>query len=218
VILATTAAIVDIKIQQAYSAPSKGAIRMAEDQQNTAPSAVLRDEHKTILRVLDVLEKITAKSDSGGGLDIGSSRRCVEFFRLFADACHHAKEEDLLFPVLEQRGIPREGGPIGVMLYEHTVGRELTRKMGEAVEALDAGDASGEEAFRAAARQYLELLRNHIFKEDNILFTMGDRVMSENDQSDLCGKFCEVGCRAFEGKKREELARIADELETEWGG
>ena len=58
-----------------------------------------------------------------------------EFFRLFADQCHHGKEEELLFPLLEQKGIPRTGGPIGVTLHEHEEGRALVRQMGDAVEA-----------------------------------------------------------------------------------
>lgn len=183
---------------------------------SVAPSTVLREEHQVILRVLDVLRVLVERSESGRGFEFDSLRKCVEFFRLFADACHHAKEEDLLFPVLESRGIPKENGPIGVMLYEHTVARKLTRQMGEAAEAVAGGEASAAAQFCMVARQYIDLLSQHIHKEDNILFTMGDRVMQDTDQKSLCAQFCEVGCRSFGGKKREELARLADELEAEW--
>ncbi len=179
-------------------------------------SAVLKDEHKVILRVIRVLNTLAERSKSGNGLEVESLEQCVEFFRYFADACHHAKEEDLLFPVLESRGVPNEGGPIGVMLYEHTIARKLTAQMGECIEAFEAGDAEAEARFRDAAGQYVELLTNHIYKEDNILFNMGDQVMTAEDQSDLCGKFCEVGCRSFGGRKREELEAIADKLEVRW--
>jgi hypothetical protein len=40
--------------------------------------------------------------------------------------------------------------------------------------------------------------------------------MTEADQTLLCRRFGDVGCRAFEGKQREELAAIADELEARW--
>ncbi len=66
------------------------------------------------------------------------------------------------------------------------------------------------------AHENIELLTNHIYKEGNVLFNMGDRVMSDDDQATLCNRFCEVGCRAFGGKKREELVQIADELEQQW--
>lgn len=180
------------------------------------PTAVLKSEHQVILRVLRVLEHLVVRADRGEGFEADSFKKCVEFFRFFADACHHAKEEDLFFPVLESRGIPRDGGPIGVMLEEHRQARAHTKDMGDALEAVEGGDADGEQRFRAAARRYLDLLNNHIYKEDNVLFNMGDHVMTDDDQQTLCGKFCEVGCRAFGGKKREELARMADELESRW--
>ncbi len=186
------------------------------DNTDTMPSTVLRNEHKVIKRVMAVLDRLVKRNDGGQGFETDSLERCVEFFKLFADACHHAKEENLLFPVLESRGIPREGGPIGVMLYEHTVARDLTKQMAAALERVESGDAGGEQAFREAALGYIELLTNHIDKEENVLFTMGDRCMTEEDQDTLCGKFCEVGCQSFGGKKREELERIADQLEQQW--
>lgn len=189
---------------------------MTQPNSDAPPSAVLREEHQVILRVLRVLSHLVQRAESGAGFETSSLQKCVEFFRLFADACHHAKEEDLLFPVLESRGIPKEGGPIGVMLYEHKIARQLTAQMAEALASYDAGDPESARAFCLTARQYVELLTNHIHKEDNVLFTMGDRVMNENDQQSLCSQFCEVGCRSFDGKKRDELAQIADDLESQW--
>ena len=180
------------------------------------PSQVLKDEHAVIKRVLRVLEQLVIRSERGEGFESESLAKCVEFFRLFADACHHAKEEDLLFPVLESRGIPRDGGPIGVMLEDHRVARGFTKEMGDALAAVDGGDDAGVGRFQSAARHYFDLLRGHIDKEDNILYVMGDRVMTDDDQKSLCGKFCEVGCQSFGGKKREELERIADDLEARW--
>ncbi len=189
---------------------------MNQSKETDMPTAVLRAEHKVIMRVLGVLERLVARAQRGEAFQVESLKRCVEFFRAFADACHHAKEEDLLFPVLECRGIPRDGGPIGVMLEEHKLARCHTREMGEALEAKEQGDADAEQTFHAAARQYLDLLTNHISKEDNVLFNMGERVLTSEDQDSLCSKFCEAGCRSFHGKKRDELERMADELEVQW--
>lgn len=180
------------------------------------PSVVLRAEHLTILRVIEILGRLVTRSEQGKGFERLAFERCVEFFRLFADACHHAKEEDLLFPLLEARGIPREGGPIGVMLYEHGLARQYTKEMADALDALGDGEENAESRFHAAAYEYIDLLRNHIHKEDNVLFEMGDRVMSDDDQTTLCNRFCEASCQAFGGKTREELMQIADELEQQW--
>lgn len=181
--------------------------------QSETPIATLKAEHQVILRVIRVLGIIMDRYEEDGEFPESSLARCVEFLLLFADACHHGKEEDLLFPVLESRGIPREGGPIGVMLYEHQVGRQLTRDMHDALTRFRTGDAAAKRDFRQAARSYIDLLTNHIFKEDNILFNMGARVMNAGDQAALSSKFCAVNCRVFEGKRRDQLHKIADELE-----
>jgi hemerythrin-like domain-containing protein len=178
------------------------------------PCQVLRAEHQVILRVIRVLNHLMVRLERTGEVAADGLRSCVEFLRLFADACHHAKEEDLLFPVLESRGIPKDGGPIGVMLYEHQLARGLTRRMHDALDTAARGDRPAQAEFRAAAGEYVALLTNHIFKEDNILFRMGDQVLSEDDQSELAARFCETGCRAFEGRHRDQLLRIADELEA----
>jgi len=183
---------------------------------NPTPSGMLRGEHRVIERVLGVLAEPVERSERGEGLETDSLSRCVEFFRHYADACHHAKEEDLLFPILEARGVPREGGPIGVMLHEHTIARQLTKEMGEALADFSGSKRKAAEHFCQTAKQYIELLRNHIQKEDNVLFTMGDRVMSNEDQESLTKKFCEVDSGLFGGKRREEFERMADELEKQW--
>ena len=181
------------------------------------PSGILRTEHQIIMRVVEVLHQLVARSREGRGFERAALARCVDFFRAFADACHHAKEEDLLFPVLESRGIPREGGPIGVMLYEHKLAREHTRDMAEAIDAEQRGEASAIARFHEAADRYISLLTQHIFKENDVLFNMGDTVMTPDDQKSLCERFCEAGCRSFGGKTRAQLEQLADDLESRWG-
>jgi len=185
--------------------------------QKVSPSATLKAEHQVILRVVRVLAHIMDHFEQTGEFAETALVKCVEFIRLYADACHHGKEEDLLFPVLESCGVPREGGPIGVMIHEHRMARELTKEMVDALSSISDGNDHAHTQFLEAARQYITLLTNHIFKEDNILFNMGDRVMAPGDKSTLTSQFCDVNCRLFEGKKREQLERIAEELGAEWG-
>lgn len=109
----------------------------------------------------------------------------VYFLKIFADKCHHGKEETYLFKELESSGVQNEGGPIGVMLSEHVQGRTHIAQMSQAVESLDP------EAFNAAALQYRDLLRVHINKENMILFKMADQVLDEYKQAELFEKFAQ---------------------------
>jgi len=185
-------------------------------QSNENASAMLREEHQVILRVIDVIKKLVVRARAGQGFEKDAFRQCVSFLKFFADACHHAKEEDLLFPVLESRGIPKENGPIGMMLYEHTLARGFTASMAEALDSHDQGNEKAVEQCLQAAEQYAELLTGHIFKEDNVLYNMGDQVLTPQDHQTLCNQYCEVGCKSFGGKKREELQRLADDLCEQW--
>ena len=73
--------------------------------------------------MLKILDKVCARLESKEKVDPEHLEPIVEFFRVFADKCHHGKEEDLLFPEMEKAGVPKEMGPIGVMLAEHQQGR-----------------------------------------------------------------------------------------------
>jgi len=188
---------------------------MPNEQNNPSASQVLKAEHEVILRVLGVLNKLVDRFNNGQGFEAEAFGKCVEFFRLFADACHHGKEEDLLFPKLESRGIPRNGGPIGVMLHEHKLGREIVKRMAAALEA-PRSDKQAQVRCVQAAREFMALLSQHIYKEDNILFVMGDRVMTEADQKELGASFCHVECRKFQGKTRQQLEALEGELVRAW--
>ena len=132
------------------------------------------DEHRVIERVLGALEAAGARMSAGAPVRAEFYLQAVDFIVAFADGCHHRKEEGVLFPALEAAGIPRAGGPLGVMLAEHEEGRRITRGLRAAAEKLAAGDASAAADARWKALEYAALLRQHIMKEDNVLFPMAD--------------------------------------------
>ncbi|MGI6419136.1 MAG: hemerythrin domain-containing protein [Thermoguttaceae bacterium] len=57
------------------------------------PTDILMSEHRVIEQVLDCLEKILEQCTSENKLDTISAKQAIEFFRGFADHCHHGKEE-----------------------------------------------------------------------------------------------------------------------------
>ena len=154
-------------------------------------TAILREEHETILKILGATEEAARRIHSGGSVYPETLNGLIEFFRLFADVCHHGKEEELLFPFLEKRGMPRAGGPIGVMLHEHEEGRALVRNMAEAADACNWGEDS-QKQFAHAARRYSELLRQHIAKENDILFVMAEKMLTAEEQEKLAADFEKV--------------------------
>ena len=174
----------------------------------------LRAEHEGILTMLRILERICERMISGNRADTGHLDQIVEFLQVFADRCHHGKEEDILFPALERAGIPREGGPIGVMLSDHDHGREYIRAMREALEELKKGGdgTGGAEEFARAARGYIELLRGHITKENDVLFVMAEKKLSGEELARLFDSFEILEREKIGEGKHEAFHRLLDDL------
>lgn len=139
--------------------------------------AILMDEHRLIERVLGSLETLAVEVEAGQPLERPVVADYATFFREFADACHHGKEEDLLFARMVERGFPRDAGPIGVMLYEHTVGRQRVAALRGIAEAPGDVGAAERQLFLDSALQYIPMLRQHIQKEDRILYPMATQVL-----------------------------------------
>lgn len=169
-------------------------------------------EHQAIKLMLSILEQICQRLESGRDVDTQHLERILEFIKVFADKCHHGKEEDLLFPALEEFGIPRAGGPIGVMLVEHDTGRNYVRGMTEAVARYKAGDRQAAAQLVENARNYISLLTQHIAKEDNILYPMGDAHLTEKKQEKLLAEFERIERERIGVGKHEEFHQLLEHL------
>jgi len=173
----------------------------------------LVSEHRIILQVLTALDRKVRDTEQGEGLPVGFLRNLLAFGGGFIDRCHHAKEERCLFPCLDRRGIPASGGLVEVLLQEHATGRELVGRIGALLDRYESGGAAAGEVLDAC-RSYADLLRQHIMKEDDVLFPAGDAVMKAEDQTEVAGCFSERE-QALGPDYHPRLHRLAEELAAE---
>lgn len=178
------------------------------------PTQILSDEHRIIERVLDAVQRLTL---APARQNVARWQKALDFIRHFADQCHHCKEEQVLFPALEAHGIPTEGGPVGMMLLEHEEGRALVRAMLDALARIEAGNDSAEAGLFDSAGRYLRLLREHIQKEDEVLFRMADEVIPADEQTRLVQEFEEHEAKEMGPGVHEKYSKIATELESAAG-
>ncbi|MEM2063332.1 MAG: hemerythrin domain-containing protein [Candidatus Caldarchaeum sp.] len=133
-------------------------------------------DHEVILNAVSRLQQRVENWRRIKTIDsVESLRNFIEFARTFTDKCHHGKEERCLFPCLESMGIPREGGPIGVMLYEHELGRQLIRRLDNALQKY-VQTREGLDEVLDVCDEYISLITQHISKENDVLFPMGQSV------------------------------------------
>jgi hemerythrin-like domain-containing protein len=139
-------------------------------------TALLMDDHKIILRCLNVLEQMGANVTNGEPADRDDLAAILRFLRVFADDHHQTREESALFPEI-MRTAQAQVGPVRHMLFEHNQERSL-------VEALEDSLCTKQGLeFVCFANRLTALIRNHIYKEDNILFDIVERSLSpEQDE------------------------------------
>ena len=181
------------------------------------PTEVLKNEHRVIELVLDCLDAMAIRCESDGRLDGDSAREAIDFFRTFADRCHHAKEENQLFPLMEARGFDANAGPTAVMRHEHVEGRAYVAAMERAVPGASAGDPAERARWIEAARGYSFMLREHIDKEDHCLVPMADQGLLATDVARLTEDFVRVERDEFGPGVHERYVALADALADRFG-
>jgi hemerythrin-like domain-containing protein len=188
----------------------------SDRSQNMQPIKDLKMEHDAVRLTLRILDEICRKIEKSGEItDLQHLDQLLEFFKVFVDKCHHGKEEELLFPALENVGVSREGGPIGVMLHEHQQGREFVRSMNATLSHYTQGDRKAAAEFVKTARSYINLLDQHIDKENGVLFPLAEKHLSAQEQAKLWEGFEMIEAQKIGAGKHEEFHIMIDQLEKE---
>lgn len=168
----------------------------------------LRNEHAGILSGLEILEAIAKITDRSSGRD-EDIKALIRFFRLFADKCHHGKEEGFLFPALISSDKESAEALITGLLKEHAEGRELIRAMHEA-----GGDNPAD--FQSAAFRYNRLLKDHIEQEEHSLFPLAEKLLSEEARAELFEQFELYEKDVMGPEVHEQLHHLLESLSTKY--
>jgi hemerythrin-like domain-containing protein len=152
-------------------------------------TAQLREEHSGVLTMLKVLDAITARIGSGPGSSMVDLEKTLDFLKGFVDTCHHAKEEELLFPALREASGDSELSTVETLLNDHRKSRERVRMMTELLEHLRAGKLEAAAELKKAARSYIDLLTDHIDLENGTLFPFAERILDDEEQERIYEDF-----------------------------
>ena len=175
------------------------------------PIADLMEDHRLIEKVLNALD---AHLDAAATEPFPAEfvEQALDFLVTFADGCHHYKEEESLFPALAGRGVAVEGGPIGMMLHEHAVGRKCLAGIRDNLPSARTGNPEAEARLRSYAAEYIGLLRNHTWKEDNILFKMAAQALDDAASQKLAAQFNDESNPRIHSRLRVRYLSFANSL------
>ena len=177
---------------------------------NESPTDQLREEHELVLMVVEAMEREVEDIERTGRVHTDRVELMVDFTRNFTDGCHHHKEEEVLFPALEERS-SAAGGPVSIMLSEHMAGREAIGAIAASLPVAN-DDADARSDVRENLRLYAYLLRLHIQKENTVLFPLAEETLSDQEQEMLAEEFERVEKLETGAGVHERYHRIAHDL------
>ena len=184
------------------------------------PTEVLKEEHHGVKLSLRALGKLCEKMAAVGPNDASAAEhdlaRLIEFFRVFVDKCHHAKEEEILFPALLAAGLPKQGGPVQVMLNEHELGRKMVSNMDVALTNFRRDKQQALPELKEAAESYIQLLTDHIAKEDNVLYPFADANLSDAIQADMVAAFEDIETERIGQGRHEQFHEMLHEFHKKY--
>ncbi|MGA2297223.1 MAG: hemerythrin domain-containing protein [FCB group bacterium] len=164
------------------------------------PTDILREDHDLILLVLKGMKTELKNFENSGKINIDKIEKFIDFTENFSDGYHHIKEEQRLFRMLEEHGMAKDSNPISGLLKEHLVDKEFIKSISKNLDAARKGVPEALKEIKENLSSYIDMVKNHIYTENNILFNKAERLLSKSDMDKLIMEYKE-----FEKQKPVEL-------------
>ena len=176
-----------------------------------SPTESLRKDHVLIEKMINALQTISSLLNNGKQIPESILNQAIDFSINFTNTCHHGKEEESLFPTLENKGMPREGGPIARMLYEHQITKNLAESIIKSTKNyISHGDYK---ELVQDIDNYVQHVSLHLSKENQRLFAMADIILKDQENQ-VNNNLIEVEHEKFDkiGSSREHYEKLIDNI------
>jgi hemerythrin-like domain-containing protein len=145
---------------------------------------VLREEHRWIARMLELLERLVAEGKREGRLAAEPAAELLALFQHFADGLHQEREESCLFARLFARvRTVEERVALGRLCGEHEEERRALRTLAESLLGAIYGRAGDLASFVRASEAFVRLHRRHLAEETRELLPMAERLLEPEDDA-----------------------------------
>ncbi len=118
----------------------------------------------------------------------------TRFVDIFADHCHHDKENKYLFPLLKKKDMPQIDDELCKLADDHHVGRAMAAKFERSAVAYLSHRPGSRRELARAMRHLAELYEGHIEREERVLLPLMEGNLSRREQDWLRDMFSEIGC------------------------
>ena len=176
-----------------------------------SPTESLRKDHVLIEKMINALKTFSSLLSNGKQIPKSVLNQAIDFSVNFTNTCHHGKEEESLFPTLENKGMPREGGPIARMLYEHQITKNLAESIIKSTN--NYVSCGGYKELVKNIDNYVQHVFLHLSKENQRLFAMADIILKDQENQ-VNNDLIEVEQGKLEkiGSSREHYEKLIDNI------
>ena len=140
---------------------------------------IITEEHQNLWRIATTIDQVADEMEAGGPADAAFFNSVFDYIDQFMDGCHHAKEDDYLFPALRARSA-EAAAVLDRLQAEHRNGPEVLRSLRGQLVATVAGTLD-KAAFAAALRTYTQSLKAHIRTEEKDAMPLAREVLTAED-------------------------------------
>ena len=154
-----------------------------------SPTENLKREHEAIYDVLNIMSRIADDIKAKKVFYTSDIDTIADFLIVFWYNCHNQKEEQVFYPALVRAGIQTDDESIGDISHEHSMGRIYIREMCYSIENCKIGNSFSCERLVDSLNNYIDLLRFHIQKEEEVLFPKADVVLTEEELCEISNQF-----------------------------
>jgi hemerythrin-like domain-containing protein len=179
------------------------------------PTENLNSEHKDILELLGIMSRISKNIISNEVFYTSDIEEIIDFLKHFIEKSHHKKEE-IFYPILSGVDNLKDKEELSVMLYEHVLSRNYLKDINSCVINCKIGNSFSQDLLAESMMKYVVLIKNHINKEEKIIFPMADKILNETQQREVFSQFEKIEHKIVEHDFHGHYHRLLDKLKSKY--
>ena len=154
------------------------------------PIVFLMKEHRVIEDMVKALSIELDRERKQKSVDFPFLDTAIDFFKTYADRCHHGKEEGILFRGLSKKHLSAEHKEMmKTLVEEHVFARKTVGSLLESRQSFDQEDANALEKIIVVLEDLAVFYPRHIEKEDQRFFHPVMEYFSEEERENMVREF-----------------------------
>jgi len=168
----------------------------------------LREEHRSLARVIEALESVTAQIvETGIEPDFALLASMLYYVDAVPERFHHPKEDRYLFAALRSR-TAEANDTLDRLERDHRRAPQLVSELERGLVRWQGGAMDGADTFVLALSRFCEFSWNHMRSEETVVLPLAERCFTDEDWLAMAEAFGANSDPLFGAHRRTEFERL----------